>query len=108
MEKALALRREYRLQHWARIVDECAKSGKSNREFCAGRGVSEKTYYYWLRRLREAAADSVTPQLVEVTFNDKSDRSGNLRVNYQGAELIVNETTPAAVLEMALMALKKL
>jgi len=108
MGKALALRSEYRLQQWAKIAEECAKSGISNREFLAGRGIPEKSYYYWLRRLREAAADAMTPQLVEVRFNGSDIQSGALSMRYQGAELMITETTAAAALDMALKALKKL
>ena len=108
MGNALAIRHEYRLQQWARIVDECARSGKSNREYCAGRGISEKTYYYWLRRLREAAAEAITPQLVEVRINGKDDQSGELSIRYQDAELRITGNTTAEVLDMALHALKRL
>ena len=108
MGKALAMRTEYRLQQWARIADECAKSELSNREFCAGRGISEKTYYYWLRRLREAAAEVMTPQLVEVRLNSKDEQAGVLSISYQGAELRITGSTPAGLLDMALQALKRL
>jgi len=108
MGKALALRSEYRLQQWAKIAEECARSGVSNREFLAERGIPEKNYYYWLRRLREAAADAMTPQLVEVRFNGNGIGSGALSMRYQGAELVITESTPAAVIDMALKALKKL
>lgn len=108
MGKALALRTEYRLQQWAQIVDDCNKSGMSNREFCAGRGVSEKTYYYWLRRLREAAADTIGPQLVELSFNNSAGQSGSLSMRYREAELTLTKETPAEVLHTALQVLKKL
>jgi len=108
MEKALALRNEYRLQQWAKIAEECARSGMSNRKFLAERGIPEKSYYYWLRRLREAAADAMTPQLVEVRFNGSDVRSGALSMRYQGAELVITESTPMSALDMALKALKKL
>ena len=34
MADVLAVRDEYRAQHWAMVVQECAASGLSNREFC--------------------------------------------------------------------------
>jgi len=108
MGKALALRSEYRLQQWAKIAEECARSGMSNREFLAERGIPEKKYYYWLRRLRETAADAMTPQLVEVRINGNDVRSGALSMRYHGAELMITETTPGVVLDKALQALKKL
>jgi len=108
MGKALALRTEYRLQQWARIADECSKSGMTNKDFCASRGISEKNYYYWLRRLREAAADAMTPQLVEVNFSSTSGQSGILSMRYRDADLTITGETPAEVLYTALQVLKKL
>ena len=108
MGKALALRTEYRLQQWARIVDECAKSGMSNRAYCAEHGIAEKSYYYWLRRLREAAADAMGPQLVEVKINDNGKRTGFLSMRYRDADLTITGETPAEVLYTALQVLKKL
>lgn len=106
MGKALALRTEYRLQQWAKIAEDCAKSGMSNKDFCISRGISDKTYYYWLRRLREAAADAIGPQLVEVAFNE--GKTGSLNMRYRDADLTITGETPAEVLFTALQVLKKL
>ena len=45
MADVLIVRNEYRLQGWAEIIRECENSGLSNKDFCAQRGISEKTYY---------------------------------------------------------------
>jgi len=108
MVNALALRTEYRLQQWAKFAEECSKSGMSKRDFCIKRGVSEKTYYYWLRRLREAAADSMMPQLVEVKLSHTVKQTGILSMRYNDAELTITTETPAELLTTALQALKKL
>ena len=55
MSEILAMRNDYRLEEWRQIVKQCRESGLSNREFCRMNGISEKTYYYRLRKLREAA-----------------------------------------------------
>ena len=57
MADVLAVRDEYRAQNWAMVIRECSNSGLSNREFCRQRGISEKTYYYWLRKLRSQMAE---------------------------------------------------
>ena len=108
MGKALALRTEYRLQQWAKIADECSKSGMTNKDFCVSRGIPEKSYYYWLRRVREAAADAIGPQLVEITFNDDKEKSGILNMRYREADLKISSNTPADVLLTTLQVLKKL
>lgn len=51
MADVLAVRDEYREQTWAMLIRECNNSGLTKREFCQQRGFSEKSFYYWLRKL---------------------------------------------------------
>jgi len=46
---------EYRLAHWAGIMNERKESGLSIRAFCENVGIHENTYFHWQKRLREAA-----------------------------------------------------
>ena len=46
---------EYRLAHWAGIMRERQESGLSIRAFCEKAGFHENIYFYWQRKLREAA-----------------------------------------------------
>jgi putative transposase len=46
---------EYRLSHWAQVVQERLASGKSIKEYCESMVIKENVYYYWQRKLREAA-----------------------------------------------------
>ena len=40
-----------RVQLWAERIAECRSSGKSVRAWCRENEISEKTYYYWQRKL---------------------------------------------------------
>ena len=52
MEYSLqSLNAAQRVQLWAERIAECRGSGMSVRAWCRGNGISEKTYYYWQRRL---------------------------------------------------------
>ena len=51
MADVLAVRDEYRAQTWSMLIQECNNSGLTKREFCQQRGISEKSFYYWLRKL---------------------------------------------------------
>lgn len=51
--------RRYRLNHWAEIVRECRSSGQTVKAWCAEHDINPKTYYYWLRRVREAACEAL-------------------------------------------------
>ena len=64
MADVLAVRDAYRAQQWEMVVQECAASGLSNREFCRQRGIPEKSFYYWQRKLRQQIVEAASPQLV--------------------------------------------
>lgn len=89
MADVLAVRDEYRAQTWAMLIRECQSSGLSNREFCRQRGVSEKSFYYWLRKLREQAVDSI-PELVPLDPIPAPTRM--LQIHFKGAEISVPES----------------
>ncbi len=46
---------EYRMSKWALVIKEKQECSQTIREFCEVRGISEHAYYYWLRKLRDAA-----------------------------------------------------
>ena len=85
MADVLAVRDEYRAQNWAMVIRECNSSGLSNREFCRQRGISEKSYYYWLRKLRSQMAETAVPQLVQL--DPTPLQNDMLQIQYRGAEL---------------------
>ena len=87
MADVLAVRDEYRTQNWAMVIQECSNSGLSNREFCRQRGISEKTYYYWLRKLRSQMAEVTGPQLVQLEPAPVPVQEDMLQIQYRGAEL---------------------
>ena len=87
MADVLAVRDEYRAQAWAMLIQECKNSGLTKREFCRQRGISEKTYYYWLRKLRSQVAEAAVPQLVQLESAPVPIQDDMLQIQYRGAEL---------------------
>ena len=85
MADVLAVRDEYRAQTWAMLIQECNNSGLTKRAFCQQRGISEKSFYYWLRKLRSQMAEAAGPQLVQLEPTVISDDM--LQIQYRGAEL---------------------
>ena len=49
------------------------------------RGISEKSFYYWLRKLRSQMADDTGSQLVQLEMDSMPD--DRLQIQYRGAEL---------------------
>ena len=50
---------EYRLSHWTKIMRERTESGLSIKAFCQREGMNANTYFYWQRKLREAACQGL-------------------------------------------------
>ena len=107
MTDVLAVRNEYRMQSWVEIIRECQESGLSNREFCSQRGISEKTYYYWLRKARTAAATVIEPQLVRVDSPEMSSTEQMFEIRYGRAELRLPEDVDLKSLAIFLNALRR-
>ena len=65
---------QVRLAQWTRIIEECNQrpSGMTAKQWLADNNISDKSYYYWQRRIRNKIANpiSVTPDNKEVTFAD--------------------------------------
>ena len=84
MENVIQVRNEYRKQQWTQIIQECQSSGLSNKEYCRQNGISEKSYYYWPRKLRATAAERM-PQIVEMEAPVAKD--DKVYIKFRGAEL---------------------
>ena len=52
---------EYRLGHWAQIMQERTQSGLSIKSFCRQIGISTNTYFYCQKKLRETAIRELNP-----------------------------------------------
>lgn len=66
MADVLVVWNEYRAKCWAMMIQECKVSGLMNREFCRQRGISEKSFYYRLYKLRGQMAGAAVPRLVQL------------------------------------------
>ena len=106
MADVLAVRNEYRLREWTQIHQRCKESGLSNREYCRQNGISEKTFYYWLRKLREAAIDK-QPELVALPEGDRS-ADDMIYIRFGAAVLELPAKTDAGAIASLLQALQRL
>ena len=85
MADVLAVRDEYRAQTWAMLLQECKASGMSNKAFCEQRGVSEKSFYYWQKKLRTKLVETAATQLVQLV--PQPEPVELLQIHFRGAEL---------------------
>lgn len=64
-ETRLAVK-ESRIQYWSKVFEDRINSGLKPREYCDLHGITKDQYYYWLRKVREAALNESSIQLVEI------------------------------------------
>ena len=84
MGDILALRDEYRQIQWAAVIQEGRASGLTNEEYCIRHGFSEKSFYYWRKKLRTQIVASA-PELVPLEVASAVEEE--LQIRYCGAEL---------------------
>ena len=46
---------QVRCEQWTQIIKECYASGMSKTAWCREHGISDKSFFYWQRKLRETA-----------------------------------------------------
>ena len=68
MEQGLQrLNAENRLAEWTQRITACRSSGMSVRQWCQGHGFTEKTYYYWQKRIFKLSQEQKQPKFAEIS-----------------------------------------
>jgi len=78
---------EYRLSHWSQIMQERMQSGTSIKSYCRQIGISCNTYFYWQKKLREAACSRIA---------DAVNRTENALIPHGWTQVAEDEPAPAA------------
>jgi len=47
------------MSHWSQVLQERAASGLSVQDYCLSKGITKNTYFYWQKKLREAACEQL-------------------------------------------------
>lgn len=112
---------EQRLAHWSQIMSERAEKGLSIRAYCENVGIHENTYFYWQRKLREAACSGIQTATVEseekslvpkgwatLCVSEKSAQPEGLTIEVGGCRITVDTNTDSELLAKVCRALKAL
>lgn len=59
MSKLSMATQEQRMKLWIARIRECRNSGKRVGQWCAENEIGVKTYYYWMRKIKQEAFDSL-------------------------------------------------
>ena len=67
---------EIRLAQWKQIVLEGNQASVSKREWCRQNGISEKSFFYWQRKIRLKALDTRETSCHRTSSTHCSSRPG--------------------------------
>ena len=66
MDKITEAKKQVKLRNWQMMYSEYQASGQTVRQWCEEKNLSTKTFYYRLRKLREAAIKQEQHKIVPV------------------------------------------
>jgi len=96
-----------RTGQWADIIKDCKESGLKVDDYCAQHGLSRNAYFYWLRKVKEAALTQSgfveVQQQVEVSSCYPSPK---LTASVNEVVLEIDENTPMDLLANIIKVLK--
>jgi transposase-like protein len=110
----------YRLSKWTEIIRECRSSGQTVVSWCSEHNINEKSYYYWLKRVRTAACEALpatnpkSNSIVPIEITSLSPRSktvdrrasADITLNFGSITLELHNTASSALIENTLRALQ--
>jgi len=119
MKNTREIAAEYRLTHWAQIMQDRNASGLSIKSYCETKGIHENVYHYWQRKLRAAAYELATnqpqatellvPGFTEVKLVESGEpsiqTSGQICIEYEGYKITADSGYPPESLTTLLKAL---
>ena len=95
---------EYRLSHWSGVIRERNTSGLSIKAYCESIGVRPNVYFYWQRKLREAACQELLPAAMTSVDISKAPKSSIVQTasipaqapGWAVCEIVEPPTTPVS------------
>lgn len=113
MNKIQETKRYINLKNWKEEIKAQISSGLSVREWCLQNNVNQKSYYYHLRKVREASIEIKEQQeIIAVTeiskpiLENKSSANSKVIIRKEGIEIEIFENTSAQMIQFILQGLK--
>lgn len=105
-----------RLEKWNAAICAQKASGLTIKEWCEQNGINSNTYYYYLRRIRDAMLESSGPRLVEMEFPAADLPAGKpavqnsflpqITITLRDCVISIGETAPPELISSVLEAVR--
>jgi putative transposase len=100
---------DYRLSQWAQIIKARLESGQNVKVFCQAAGISKNAYFYWQRKLRNAACtelarteesmDNVPSRWMQLNSKQPQYAIESVDIEINGCHIKVNAQTDTELLK---------
>lgn len=118
MDEITYVKTKFRREQWEKLITDCQSSGLKVDKWCEQNQISRHAYYYWLRKIRKQACESL---LSAPTKEDKAvaftklevkaairDKQTAVIIHLPSAMVEVLEGTNQQTVEAVLLALKSI
>ena len=109
---------DYRLSQWAQVIQARLDSRQSVKDFCRTAGISKNAYFYWQKKLREAActelakteeSQSILPSgWMQIKPEPEQHTKEALEIEINGCHVTVNAETDSELLKKICRTLREL
>ena len=63
MDEVTFVKTKFRQEQWEKLITDCQSSGLKVDDWCEKNQISRHAYYYWLRKIRKKACNSILPTI---------------------------------------------
>ena len=84
---------EFRMAQWAQVLQDRRESGESVKDYCQTRGIDRNRYFYWQRKLRDAACGQLAAACADAGQQSRA-MVGFAEVRLQPSPWTGNEAGP--------------
>ena len=98
-----------RVELWVERIAECRSSGKSVRAWCREHEISEKTYYYWQRRLyQQMISTAETVRFAEIPCREETTLNSGVtaKISLSGATVEIYPGADPQMIQAILQTLR--
>ena len=92
---------EVRLANWKKVIEECQTrpEGQTAKQWLTEHGISDKSYYYWQRKVRlQAYAEEKKPNVLSAAQENTSVAFAEIPFTVEADTLRTEHFEPAAVI----------
>ncbi len=117
MDEVTLVKTRLRMDQWEKLINDRQNSGLQVDEWCEKNQISRHAYYYWLRKVRKKACESILPAIskqttpvsfAKVELQSHQTHTAAITIQYQSATIEVREGTSLQIIESVLSALKNI